>query len=78
MTEPEKWSWNDAKDGVGTVKMSSWQHFMDFIYSEMLDYETYIWRGQRNSSWQLETTLDRLIKAAKVGKTKQYDFVRSW
>jgi hypothetical protein len=77
MAEPEKWSWNDPKDGIGIVKMSSWQHFMEFVYSEMLDYETYIWRGQRNSSWKLETTLDRLIKAAKVRKTKQYDFVKN-
>lgn len=75
MTESDKWKWKDGEGGVSTVIMSSWQHYMDFVYSEMLDYETYIWRGQRISSWELETTLDRLIKTAKVGKTKQYNFV---
>ena len=77
MVEPDKWSWNNPKDGFGLVKISSWKYFMEFIYSEMLDYETYIWRGQRNSNWELETTLDRLIKAAKIRKTKQLDFVHN-
>ena len=47
---------------------------MDFVYQEMLDYETYIWRGQRCDNWGLESTLDRLVRDAKIAKTKKYDF----
>jgi len=74
MTEQEKWEWRDPEDGIGSVILTSWQNFLEFIYAEMLDYETYIWRGQRNSNWELESTLDRLIRTANVKKAKQYDF----
>lgn len=77
MTEPNKWDWQSPKDGFSSVVISSWQHFIEFICSKMLNYEKYIWRGQRNSSWKLETTLDRLIKTAKVIKTNRYDFVKN-
>lgn len=74
MTEQEKWEWRDPENGIGSVLLTSWQSFLEFIYAEMLDYETYIWRGQRNSNWELESTLDRLIRTANIKKAKQYDF----
>lgn len=39
-----------------------------------MDYQTYVWRGHRNDDWLLESTLDRLVKKAKVPRTKRYDF----
>lgn len=77
MTEKERWEWREAVDGIGSVTLESWQDFLGFVYAEMLDYETYIWRGQRNSSWELESTLDRLIRTANVKKAKQYDFSKN-
>lgn len=47
---------------------------MDFIYQEMLDYETYIWRGQRCDNWLLEPTLDRLIKKMKLSAKSKSKF----
>lgn len=42
-----------------------WEDFYQFIQSN-LDYRHFIWRGQADSSWLLEPTLDRLLK--KQGK----------
>jgi hypothetical protein len=40
----------------------------------MLDYDAYVWRGQRCSDWKLEPTLDRLVREAKVAPTKAAKF----
>lgn len=54
-------------DGIWTIELSSWKHFHDFIHQKMLHYTHYIWRGQSDSSWKLETSLDRALKG------KRYD-----
>lgn len=74
MPRRKRWIYSPVVDGIGEVKLLSWKYFLDFIYQEMLDYETYIWRGHRCDNWLLESTLDRLIKKAKIAKTKQYGF----
>lgn len=51
----------EAIKGVMDVNVSTWKHFHDYVVSEMLDYSHYIWRGQRDSEWGLETSLDRLL-----------------
>ncbi|MDD2853660.1 MAG: FRG domain-containing protein [Desulfuromonadaceae bacterium] len=48
--------------GVMDVNLSSWKHFHDYVVTEMLDYYQYIWRGQLDAEWGLETSLDRLFK----------------
>lgn len=68
------YKWESPVDGVSVVKVSTWKDFLEFYYNELNDYETYIWRGQKRSDWNLEPTLNRLIKNAKIAKTKQYDF----
>jgi hypothetical protein len=71
---PKKWEWSDIANGCAQVKLTSWKVFSDFVSREMLDFEDYIWRGQRCDNWDLESTLDRLIKKAKIAKTKRWDF----
>ncbi len=66
MPKKKGWEVSPIMNGIGTVKLISWKYFMDYIYQEMLDYETYIWRGQRCDNWLLEPTLDRLIKTMKI------------
>lgn len=52
----------DVVKGVMDVNVSSWKHFHDYVVTEMLDYSNYIWRGQRDADWGLETSLDRLLQ----------------
>lgn len=61
---------SDIVDGIGKIRLRSWKVFLDFIHQEMLDFDSYIWRGQRCDNWILQSTLDRLIEKAKVAKTK--------
>lgn len=68
------WKELPIENGIGTVKLSSWKYFMDYIYKEMLDYEQYIWRGQRRLNWGLECSLDRLINQMKLSKKEENHF----
>ena len=62
MPRPKRWTQSGLKDGVGTICLQSWQYFHDYIYQEILDYRSYIWRGQRCDNWRLESTLDRVLR----------------
>lgn len=77
MPRKARWEEFEIVDGVGEIRFFKWQYFIDFVQQEMLDYDHYIWRGQRNSDWKLESTLDRLIVNAKVAKTKRANFRKS-
>lgn len=68
MGRPKKWEESELVDGIGTIKLVSWKYFGDFVYKEMLDYGSYIWRGHRCDNWNLESTLDRQIRAARKSK----------
>jgi len=61
-------------DGIVEIRMRSWGEYMDYLYKEMMNYESYIWRGHRCSTWQLESTLDRMIRTSDLANTKHYDF----
>ena len=74
MPRRSRWEQEDIVDGVGVVKILKWRYFMDYVHQELLDYETYVWRGQRNSNWSLQSTLDRLLVKAKIAKTKRLAF----
>lgn len=74
MARKPRWKEGDIKDGVGEVRLNSWKYFTDYVYQEMLDYETYIWRGQRCTHWKLTSTLNRMIKKSKIAKTKSYNY----
>lgn len=75
MRDSQNWKWiSDSEDGIGKVLMPSWSSFVDFIHNEMLDFDDYIWRGQRQESWPLISKFERLVADARVKKAKQYDF----
>lgn len=61
--------WKEGKiiNGICHVEIDSWQFFHDYIIEEMQDFEGYVWRGQRDSSWPLKSSLDRLLD--KAGST---------
>lgn len=63
MAKQPRWKMVPAKNGVLEIEFSSWKYFHDYIRQQMLDYSHYVWRGQRDSGWKLESSLDRLLKA---------------
>lgn len=66
MGRPKRWTESEIVGGVGTVTLHSWRYFLDFVYQQMLDYESYIWRGQRCDNWLLDSTFDRLVRRLRL------------
>jgi len=66
--------WTQIGPGYAQIQFNDLKHFVDYLYSDLLDFGTYIWRGQRCDSWKLEPTLDRLIRNAKASPAKEWDF----
>ncbi len=51
---------NQAQDNIEEVTVTSWSHFNNIVSD--LRYREWVFRGQSDSSWQLETTLYRAFK----------------
>lgn len=47
------------RNGVQMIRLSSWEAYYGLINSRLRNPHTYIFRGQRQSTWKLETSLDR-------------------
>ena len=56
-------------DGILTVQLSSWKWFADYIQKKLIDYKSYVFRGQRQASWLLSSTLNRAIIDAGLNPT---------
>lgn len=61
MARTPRWKVHDD-DKLMQVDLSSWAYFDDFIRQLMLKYRDYVWRGHASATWQLEPTLDRILK----------------
>lgn len=48
--------------GVQYVKLGSWREFYRFVNEAVPNPHDYIFRGQRVSSWKLESSLDRALR----------------
>lgn len=62
MARPSRWEHKGIKDGVAHIDIFSWKYFHDYVRQEMLEYSHYVWRGQRDSTWHLQTSLDRALR----------------
>jgi FRG domain len=65
---------SECLNGVTVVNLGSWKNFHSFIINSTLIKKNCIFRGQRDSSWKLEPTLDRL--AHKYGKKLNEEMVK--
>jgi hypothetical protein len=65
MAKKARWEWSPTKNGTAEVTFFSWKYFHDFVRQKMLPYSHYVWRGQRDANWKLESSLDRLLKRKK-------------
>jgi hypothetical protein len=61
-----KWTKREGVFGMITIELSEWRFFPDLLDSDFRKTENYIWRGQRDDSWSLRSTFNRLLK--KLGK----------
>jgi hypothetical protein len=74
MARAARWSEANVVDGVMEVTLTSWKYFYDYVRQEMLDFSHYVWRGQRDSEWKLESSLDRQLRSrlGKVSRAKEH------
>lgn len=56
------WTQTSSKNGFMEFSLDSWECFADYINKEMLIYTDYIFRGHGDSRWELEPTIDRIVK----------------
>lgn len=71
MARSSRWEEKSHANGILHVRLSSWKYFHDYVRQEFLDFPHYVWRGQRDAAWPLESSLDCLLKGtAKTGRQK--------
>lgn len=70
----ENQDWERLGPGYHQVKFSSFKQFMDYLYSDLLDFGTYVWRGHRREDWKLESTIQRLKRVSKTSHTQSWKF----
>jgi FRG domain len=60
--------WNESKVANGTyeIKIDNPRWYFEYIQQELADFNAYIYRGERDSSRLVESTLDRTMKT--IGK----------
>lgn len=63
MARKPRWKYDGWDEGIVTYTISSWKYFHDFIINQkLMDFKTYVYRGQRNEKWLLEPSINRKIK----------------
>ena len=60
--------------GYFELKLNDWKQFVDYVYQDLLEYEKYVWRGQRCDDWKLVPTIDRLIQNGSVSQLEHHKF----
>ncbi|MEW8524947.1 MAG: FRG domain-containing protein [Candidatus Thiodiazotropha endolucinida] len=71
MARTKRWTLGKVKHGMWEVKLSSWKWLHDYVHQQMLDYEHYIWRGQRNDNWLLEPSFERATRGKSINKKEE-------
>lgn len=67
MAKKVKTSLSPITSGVQHVKLGSWRDFYPYVNQKLPNLQDYIFRGQQTSSWKLESSLDRALKALGKG-----------
>jgi hypothetical protein len=62
MAKKRKGSLPPTVNGVQNVELTSWREFYPFVNEKLCNPQDYIFRGQRMSSWRLESSLDRALR----------------
>lgn len=60
MAEVEKYTARQIGVGFKEYTMKSFGDLVDFLRDDILDYNSYVWRGQRDPAWKLAPTISRI------------------
>jgi len=71
MAGKKHWTVSKTSPGIFSITFTNFRWFFDYIHSELLDYTGYVYRGQRDSSWLIESSLDRKFKSIRTKRTDQ-------
>lgn len=67
---PEPWTSEPVRDGIQQHRMRSWRDFLDFVETvfatDLKSEPALIWRGQRDNTWTLNSSLDRLFHTLEL------------
>ncbi|WP_430467553.1 FRG domain-containing protein [Winogradskyella ouciana] len=55
-----------VEDGIIEITLTHWKHFPKLITRDLLNFPSYIFRGQSRYNWKLESSFDRLSKSKKI------------
>jgi hypothetical protein len=47
MPRKKRWVQKSFEKGVQEIELFSWDYFGDYIYQQLLEYKSYIFRGHR-------------------------------
>lgn len=56
------------------IQFNDLKQFIDYLYGDLLEFGSFVWRGHRCDHWKLEPTLDRLVRESKIEHVKTWDF----
>ena len=63
MARTPRWKLEKSEDQIETFILSSWKYFHDFLKEKnLLEKRTYIYRGQKDSSWLVQPSIHRGLK----------------
>lgn len=63
----------EDRPGINYIAINDWRKFILFIDKIKNKYQ-YIWRGQSDSSWDLESSFDRLLRKEKYTGNLEYAY----
>jgi len=66
MTDNDPGVEQGIKSGIGDISFKSWHDVVTYFHRSMLTYDSYIWRGQRQSGWRLAPALDRHMEKRQI------------
>ena len=66
MASDPTWEKSEPKHGILTIRAPTWRAFGDYIQTELNQEPGFVWRGQSDASWKLESSLDRRLRESRL------------
>lgn len=66
MPNPSRWKEDPDGRGLVVVTLSSWNDFADYVIEVLHNDRAYVYRGQLCNAWQLESSIDRILKGIPI------------